>query len=124
MNHPDLLILYVEDINRSKAFYQSLLAVPAIEASNSFMMFKLDSGLRFGLWSKYEVLPKADVNPGSMEVAILVPDLETLYRMQDDWRLQNIPILQEITKLDFGMTFVGLDPDGHRLRAYVFDSGE
>ena len=36
-----------------------------------------------------------------------------------DWRAQGLRILQSITDMDFGRTFVALDPDGHRLRAYV-----
>jgi hypothetical protein len=33
-----------------------------------------------------------------------------------DWSRRKLPIVQAPTALDFGYTFVALDPDGHRLR--------
>ena len=32
---------------------------------------------------------------------------------------RGIEILQKPTRMDFGFTFVGLDPDGHRLRVFA-----
>jgi len=30
-----------------------------------------------------------------------------------------LPIAQPLTQMDFGYTFVALDPDGHRLRVFA-----
>ena len=35
------------------------------------------------------------------------------------WSAQGAPIAQSPTRMDFGYTFVALDPDGHRLRAFA-----
>ena len=37
----------------------------------------------------------------------------------EKWKDQGIPILQEPTSMDFGFTFLALDPDGHRLRIFA-----
>ncbi len=34
------------------------------------------------------------------------------------WTGEGIVIAQEPTRMEFGYTFAGLDPDGHRLRVY------
>ena len=36
-----------------------------------------------------------------------------------DWRKRGLPIAQAPTTMDFGRTFVALDPDGHRLRVFA-----
>ncbi len=36
----------------------------------------------------------------------------------DDWARRGLVIEQEPVTMDFGRTFVALDPDGHRLRVY------
>ncbi|WP_277425783.1 hypothetical protein [Lysobacter enzymogenes] len=38
--------------------------------------------------------------------------------MHADWRGRGWPIVQAPVELDFGRTFVALDPDGHRLRVF------
>jgi predicted enzyme related to lactoylglutathione lyase len=35
------------------------------------------------------------------------------------WRAKGLPILQAPTDMDFGRTFVALDPDRHRLRVFA-----
>jgi predicted enzyme related to lactoylglutathione lyase len=35
-----------------------------------------------------------------------------------DWAARGLAIAQPPTELDFGRTFVALDPDGHRLRVF------
>jgi hypothetical protein len=35
------------------------------------------------------------------------------------WLALGLPIAQPPTRMDFGYTCVGLDPDGHRLRAFA-----
>ena len=36
-----------------------------------------------------------------------------------DWAKRGLEIIQRPTEMEFGLTFVALDPDGHRLRVYA-----
>jgi predicted enzyme related to lactoylglutathione lyase len=36
-----------------------------------------------------------------------------------DWSKRGLTIAQPPTQMDFGHTFVALDPDGHRLRVFA-----
>ncbi len=38
-----------------------------------------------------------------------------------EWAERGLDILQSPGNMDFGRTFVALDPDGHRLRVYCLD---
>jgi hypothetical protein len=40
-----------------------------------------------------------------------------------DWSGRGLPIAQKPTGMDFGYTFVALDPDGHRLRVFAPTAG-
>ncbi len=110
-----LVILYVDSPAASAAFYQSLLDRTPIEQSPTFAMFKLDGGAALGLWSRHTVEPAAEAAGGGGEIAFIADDVDRAYT---DWAGRGLPILQPPTDLDFGRTFVALDPDGHRLRVF------
>jgi hypothetical protein len=65
------------------------------------------------------VAPAATAAAGSSEIVMPVADRAALQALLADWRDRKIPIAQEPTQMDFGYTFVALDPDGHRLRVLV-----
>lgn len=118
MMHPNFVILYVDSPATSAAFYTDLLGKMPIEASATFAMFALDSGVMLGLWSKHTVEPAAVAAGGGGELAFVVAgndSVDTLYR---DWNGRKLSIAQAPTDMDFGYTFVALDPDGHRLRVF------
>ena len=85
-------------------------------------MFALASGLMFGLWARHAVEPAA-TGAGGGEIALTVGDEKTLHAMHADWAARGLPIAQPPTTMDFGRTFVALDPDGHRLRVFVPAAG-
>ncbi|GKW12054.1 MULTISPECIES: VOC family protein [Pectobacterium] len=118
MNAPNFIILYVEDAVASERFYRELFDFQPIEKSENFAMFAFDSGLLLGLWSKHEVKPVAQLVGGGSELAIRVESEAALNAMYESWKARNITIAQGITQMDFGLTFVALDPDQHRLRVY------
>ena len=115
MPDPNLLILYVDDPEASAKFYGGLLGREPVEASKTFAMFVLRSGGRLGLWSRHTVEPRATA-PGGAELAFAVTDLDQVW---EDWTGRGLRVDQPPTEMDFGRTFVVLDADGHRLRAYV-----
>lgn len=115
---PDFVLLYVANPAASVAFYTDLLGRPPVESSANFAMFALASGVRFGLWARHTVEPAA-TGAGGGEIAFTVDDEKTVHALHADWAARGLPIAQPPTTMDFGRTFVALDPDGHRLRVFV-----
>lgn len=115
---PKLVILYVDKPEASAAFYARLFGREAVETSPTFCMFALD-GLMFGLWSRHTVEPAAAAQGGGTEVAFPVPDIAAVESTLAAWSALGLPIAQPVTTMDFGTTFVALDPDGHRLRVFA-----
>ena len=120
MTDPNFVLLYVTSPERSAAFYAGLLGRAPVEASPTFAMFALDSGVMLGLWAAHTVAPDASLAGGARgELAFAVGDDATVSARHADWAGQGIDIAQSPTRLDFGFTFAALDPDGHRLRVFA-----
>lgn len=119
MIDPNFILLYVNNPADSAAFYAGLLDKKPVESSPTFAMFALQSGGMLGLWARHTVSPGATANPGATELAFTVADNATVDAMHADWRQRGLGIAQAPTSLDFGYTFVALDPDGHRLRVFA-----
>ncbi|MFZ6771501.1 VOC family protein [Undibacterium sp. SXout7W] len=116
---PNFILLYVSNPQSSTHFYRQLLQRSPVESSPTFSMFTLQSGVMLGLWAKHAVLPVSEVQGGASELAIAVSNRQAVDACYADWIKLNIPMLQIPTELDFGYTFVGVDPDGHRLRIFA-----
>ncbi|MED5617727.1 VOC family protein [Ideonella sp. BN130291] len=118
MTDPNFILLYVSNATESAAFYQRLLGRAPVEASPTFAMFALESGVMLGLWGRDGVLPAATPVGGS-ELAFAVADDTQVLTRHQAWTALGLPTLQAPTRLDFGFTFVAADPDGHRLRVFA-----
>jgi catechol 2,3-dioxygenase-like lactoylglutathione lyase family enzyme len=118
---PDInhLILYVDNPPASAEFYAGLLDRQPVETSPTFALFVMEGGLKLGLWSRHTVEPAATSGGGGGEVAFSVARAGTVDALHADWQGRGLAILQPPTDMDFGRTFVALDPDGHRLRVLV-----
>ncbi|ARP85409.1 VOC family protein [Bordetella genomosp. 9] len=116
MHHPNTVLLFVEDPVASASFYASLLGCKPVEASRTFARFALSSGIQLALWSRRDAAPSVIARGGGSELGIPVSDDATLDALYADWKGRGLPIVQPLTDMDFGRTFVALDPDGHRLR--------
>ena len=119
MLDPNFILLYVDNPTASTAFYTELLEHPPVEASPTFSMFALSSGVMLGLWSRHTVEPSATAKGGGGELAFTVADASAVTAMHEAWSKRGLPIAQKPASLDFGYTFVALDPDGHRLRVFA-----
>lgn len=113
------VLLYVDNPRASAAFYADVLGKPPVDVSPTFALFAMTSGVMLGLWSKSGVEPKPAGPPGGSEIAIKVADADAVRATHADWKKRGLPIAQVPTALDFGTTFVALDPDGHRLRVFA-----
>jgi predicted enzyme related to lactoylglutathione lyase len=118
MSDPNFVILYVKSPAASVVFYADLLAKAPVDASPNFAMFALDSGTMLGLWAADTVEPPA-TTAGGAEVAFAVDSVATVKAMHTAWSAMGLTMAQAPTGMDFGFTFVALDPDGHRLRVFA-----
>lgn len=119
---PNFVILYVASPTDSARFYTSLLGQPPLEASPGFAMFALNPGTMLGLWAAAHVEPTATA-PGGSEIAFSLDSRAAVDAAHAAWKAHGLPIAQPPTAMDFGYTFVALDPDGHRLRVMVPTEG-
>jgi len=116
---PNFVILYVENVSASTAFYSELFGRPPAESAPNFAMFALSSGVTLGLWARHDVKPATTAPSGASEICIMLPSVEAVGLLHAEWLGRGLTILQPPTKMDFGHTFVAGDPDGHRLRVFV-----
>ncbi|MGI9623966.1 MAG: VOC family protein [Acidimicrobiales bacterium] len=120
MLSPNLIILYVDDPLESAAFYEKLVGRPA-EGFPTYMAFEFDSGLILGLWS---TAAKNFVSGGQghrAELAFQVDTEQEVRSLYATWHAAGVAIEQELEEAVFGLTFVALDPDGHRIRVNLPD---
>ncbi|MCY0966799.1 VOC family protein [Parathalassolituus penaei] len=119
MMHPGFVLLYVNNLDTSVAFYNEFLALQPVEHSGGFALYVLPSGLKFGLWLRETVQPAVTAQAGAMELAIVMADQPALDAQYDVLRHQRVAIAQAPVQMEFGYTCVVLDPDGHRLRLFA-----
>jgi predicted enzyme related to lactoylglutathione lyase len=117
---PNLIIFYVDDLTKTRNFYEDLLESEPLESFPDFAMFNLKNGLRLGLWTKQSVDPAIDNTGNGFELVFQVPENKLVDEMHTTWRDKNITIIQAPTTMDFGYTFLAIDPDKNRLRVYAF----
>jgi predicted enzyme related to lactoylglutathione lyase len=103
----------------SARFYERLLQRPPVEVSPTFAMFALGEGLMLGLWDREGMQPAVTVQPGASELAFVLADDKAVDALHARWAADGVTIAQAPTRMDFGYTCVGIDPDGHRLRAFA-----
>jgi catechol 2,3-dioxygenase-like lactoylglutathione lyase family enzyme len=119
MPHPNFTILYVDSPEKSGAFYASLLGCEPVEASPTFVLFALETGLMLGLWSRHTVEPIAALGGGGGEIAFALGEPGEVDALHEAWADKGLIIVQKPTDMDFGRAFMALDPDGHRLRVFA-----
>jgi catechol 2,3-dioxygenase-like lactoylglutathione lyase family enzyme len=110
-----LVILLVADPAASATFYSGLLGLEPAEQSPTFAMFALPSGVGLGLWSRATTAPAPSADAGASELCFIETDVDAVH---DAWAARGVQIAQAPTDMDFGRTFVALDPDGHRVRVF------
>lgn len=113
------LLLYVRDHVASAAFYRDMLGLPIVEQKDDVAILPLREGVMLGLWSQETVEPASTGQIGGSEVAFAVGDAAAVEATHADWSRRGLVIVQPPTLMRFGMTFVALDPDGHRLRVFA-----
>ncbi|HZZ61903.1 MAG TPA: VOC family protein [Roseiarcus sp.] len=118
MTDVSFVLIYVDDVSKSEAFYASILGRAAIESSPTFAMLPAGPSLMVGLWRRDGVKPPASRGAGG-EIAFTAKNEAEVDALCDDWRARGVEIAQSPIAMDFGYTFVALDPDGQRLRVFA-----
>lgn len=114
--HVGFILLFVTNPIKSVEFYSSILSVKPVQESPTFGLFALTNGGMLGLWSRYTVEPRVEAQAGAMEICFPSENVDSLYELLGK---KGVTIVQKPTDMDFGRTFVFLDPDGHRIRIYA-----
>jgi predicted enzyme related to lactoylglutathione lyase len=114
------IILYIANPAISAAFYSKLLKREAgIATLPTFAGLLLIDGAKLGLWAVGAVKPAAEVIDGGTEVMFKVNDAQEALTMRADCVDRGVPIVLAPTEMNFGLTFVALDPDGHRVHIHA-----
>ena len=119
MNVPNPVLLYVEDPLQGAAFCERLLGTSPATVFPTYAAF--DNGLNLGLWSTQA---RDFVSSGTghrSELAFMVDDEDEVRALRDAWQASGVEIGQDLATAVFGLTFVALDPDGHRIRVCLPD---
>ncbi|MCA0998756.1 VOC family protein [Alloyangia pacifica] len=117
---PNLVILYVSEPLESAKFYEQIIGKPPV-GFPTYQAFEFDNGLTLGLWS---TSAKNFVSGGEghrSELAFQVESANIVKDLYAQWREHGVEIEQELEEAVFGLTFVALDPDGHRIRVNLPD---
>jgi predicted enzyme related to lactoylglutathione lyase len=113
------VLLYVADPIASGKFYSELLGKPIAESAPGFAMLPLGGDVMLGLWLRTQVIPRITADAGGSEIAFTVANESELMQLHESWKGRGLRIAQPPAKVDFGTTFVALDIDGNRIRAFV-----
>lgn len=119
MTETNTLLLYVADPAASVRFYADMLGIEPVEQGPTFALFILPWGLALGLWSRDDVEPAPVVTGGGSELGFKLASAAAIDQIHAEWSAKGATIALPPADVDFGRSFVALDPDGHRLRIYA-----
>ena len=118
---PNLLIFYVNDPLASADFYEKIFQIKPVASYPTYVAFSFQNGLTFSLWSIHaENFISAGEGQRS-ELAFMVQNEEEVRQLRKAWGKLEVEVEQELHEAKFGLTFVALDPDGHRIRVCIPD---
>lgn len=118
---PNLLLFYVEDPLKSAVFYEQIFSTKPVASFPTYVAFSFENGLTFSLWSLHA---KNFVSGGTghrSELSFLVENEEKVREIRQNWGELGVHVEQDLHEASFGLTFVALDPDGHRIRVCIPD---
>jgi predicted enzyme related to lactoylglutathione lyase len=118
---PNLQLIYVSNIEHSKAFYEKLFKTKAQFTSSRYVAFSVGNDALFALWTGGT--PPDVAVPRYSEIGIMLPNNDAVDALFEVWRKNpEIQFLKEPYTEVFGRTFLALDPDGHMIRVCPLDS--
>lgn len=119
---PNQIVLYVNDIVASRAFYGEQLGYELTELSPTFCVVVLHNGWSMALKERDGTVD--DGRPvGGFELVIDLPTRKAVDEFSVSLRSGNVELDQEPTDMPFGYALVVVDPDGVRFRVGHFPQG-
>lgn len=121
MLSPNLILFYVKDPIESASFYEKIFEQKPLTLFPTYAAFSFENGLSFALWSSKAKDFISEGKGSRSELAFLVSSQDEVYRLRKQWSELGVVIEQDLFEAVFGLTFVALDPDGHRIRVCIPD---
>ena len=119
---PNLLLFYVKSPLESALFYEKIFSIKPVAAFPTYVAFSFANGFTFSLWSiQAENFVSGGVGHRA-ELSFMVQDEQAVRELRKKWGEFGAVIEQDLHEAVFGLTFVALDPDGHRIRVCMPDS--
>lgn len=119
------VILYVQDMEKSRAFYSNVIGLTVVPevSSDTFVTLRGTGGALLALQDKTAAVyaPKYEEHGGSVELSFEVDDVEATWQR---WHEQGVTLLSEPANIPGGRYFLAKDPEGHYLSAYRFNAHE
>ncbi|MCB9229306.1 MAG: VOC family protein [Deltaproteobacteria bacterium] len=117
---PNLQLIYVSNIERSKDFYQSIFEAEPVFTSPRYIAFSAGGDALFAIWTGGQT-PNKETQRFS-EIGIMLPSNEEVDLLFEKWKTnQEIEVIQDPVDEIFGRTFLVKDPDGHIIRICPID---
>lgn len=121
MRTPNLLLFYVNNPLESALFYETIFSRKPVASFPSYVAFTFDNGFTFSLWSTQAANFISGGSGHRSELSFMVDDETSVRKLREEWGECGIVIEQDLHEAVFGLTFVALDPDGHRIRVCMPD---
>lgn len=121
MHIPNLIIFYVKDPQKSAEFYEKIFEMKPVDSYPTWVTFTFNNGLCFGLWSTKAKDFLSEGNGHRSELSFMINNEQSVRDLYNKWIALGVTIEQKIHEAVFGVTFVALDPDGHRIRVCMPD---
>src|SRR3954469_10402593 len=110
------VVLYVQDMEKVKAFYTEVVGLAVVEAVSSptFVTLRGAGGSLLALQDKAAALmpPAREDRPGTVELSFEADDVDETWRR---WKAQGVTVVADPVDLSFGRYFLAQDPEGHYL---------
>lgn len=118
---PNLLLFYVQSPMESAAFYEKIFKIKPVASFPTYVAFSFTNGLIFSLWSTQATNFVSGGQGHRSELAFIVQNEDQVRALRNSWKELDVQIEQDLHEAAFGLTFVALDPDGHRIRVCIPD---
>lgn len=118
---PNLLLFYVKNPLESALFYEKIFSMKPVASFPTYVAFSFENRFTFSLWSTQAPNFISDGTGHRCELSFMINDEETVRELHKRWVEFGVTIEQDLHDAVFGLTFVALDPDGHRIRVCMPD---
>ncbi len=115
----DSIVLYVENVDLSKDFYADIFNCEPQMLSPTFALVEFASNVNLTLKQAADLTPASNIRGGGTELSISVTDKGTFDALYQAWKSKGVEFAQPPVELVFGISFVAIDPDGHRIRVFT-----